>query len=140
MKTISCGIVIQNSLGDVLGLYPYGKKGDNTLDIPKGHMHNGESYIQCALRETYEETGLKILPSYLKDTGMWIYTKEKNLYLFTFKTSLIDISKLYCSSFFEYKPNMSVPEMVGYEWIPFQDIEKRFYKSLVPILKKILDK
>lgn len=30
--------------------------------IPKGHMEEGESLIDCAIRETWEETGLACMP------------------------------------------------------------------------------
>lgn len=54
-KEKSCGcIVIDN--GEVLLV----KHNDGHIAFPKGHIENGETEEQCALRETYEETGLKV--------------------------------------------------------------------------------
>lgn len=47
------GVVVFNSKGKVLVL----DKG-NKWDLPKGHVEPGETFIQGALRECYEETGL----------------------------------------------------------------------------------
>jgi 8-oxo-dGTP pyrophosphatase MutT (NUDIX family) len=34
-------------------------KGKHKWGFPKGHIESGESELDCAIRETYEETGLK---------------------------------------------------------------------------------
>lgn len=47
------GIVIFNSNGEVLVL----DRGDK-WDLPKGHVEPSETFLQGALRECYEETGL----------------------------------------------------------------------------------
>ncbi len=36
------------------------KSPDNIIGFPKGHMEEGESEIETALREIYEETSLKV--------------------------------------------------------------------------------
>lgn len=33
-------------------------KHTNRFDLPKGHIEKGESEVECALRELYEETGI----------------------------------------------------------------------------------
>lgn len=55
IKEKSCGcIVIDN--GKVLLV----KQNDGHIAFPKGHIEKGETEEQCALRETFEETGLKV--------------------------------------------------------------------------------
>lgn len=142
MKQISCGVVIQNKEKQILGLQAYGKYGLNTLDIPKGLMREDEKYIQCAIRETYEETNL-ILPAVsdnMFDTGMWLYTKNKNLYLYYYRTNFIDISKLKCNSYFPIKSGIMVPEVSGYEWVDIENIDTKFFRGLCPIIHKIISK
>lgn len=51
----SCGCIVINN-GEVLLV----KHNDGHIAFPKGHIENGETEEQCALRETYEETGLKV--------------------------------------------------------------------------------
>ena len=36
------------------------KDKDNNLLLPKGHLNNGESYIEAAIREVLEETQIKL--------------------------------------------------------------------------------
>lgn len=47
------GVVVFNSQAEVLVL----KKGSK-WDLPKGHVEFGETFLEGALRECYEETGL----------------------------------------------------------------------------------
>ncbi len=55
IKEKSCGcIVIDN---DKVLLV---KQNDGHIAFPKGHIEKGENEEECALRETYEETGLKV--------------------------------------------------------------------------------
>lgn len=55
IKEKSCGCIVINN-GEVLLV----KHNDGHIAFPKGHIENGETEEQCALRETYEETGLKV--------------------------------------------------------------------------------
>ncbi len=53
----SCGMFLKNSKGQILLFkrvkYPY------LLTIPAGHLEIEEKPIDCAIRETYEEIGIK---------------------------------------------------------------------------------
>ncbi len=49
--------------GKVLFGHRKGKHGKNTWSPPGGKLEGGESFEDCAKRETFEETGLKI-PSF----------------------------------------------------------------------------
>ena len=55
----SCGVVLFNS-GKVLLLRhsPLSSRGGGHWDFPKGHIDDGETEIQTALRELEEETGI----------------------------------------------------------------------------------
>ena len=50
-----------------------GSHGAGTWDTPGGHLDPGERVIACALRETQEETGLKLDPDCVIDLG---YTED----------------------------------------------------------------
>ena len=51
----SCGVLVVR--GDPLDSYLLMQHTDR-LDLPKGHVDPGESEVQCALRELWEETGI----------------------------------------------------------------------------------
>lgn len=137
MKTVSAGIIIINSKNQILGCKPFGKK-DNRLDIPKGHIEDGETPYQAAIRETFEETGLLLDKVELEDKGYHVYMKNKDLHLFKCNYEIEDLSELKCTSFFELN-ECSFPEVDGYEWVNIEDIEYKFYIKLGPILREILN-
>lgn len=51
--------------------------------VPKGHCEEGESLIDCAIRETYEETGLACMPEQRLDPVDTVNPKEyKRVFVF----------------------------------------------------------
>ena len=61
----SCGVVLINS-GRVLLLQHTSRKSEGHWDFPKGHMEEGETEGETALRELKEETGISNI-EFLKD-------------------------------------------------------------------------
>jgi len=53
----SCGVLLFRKKPELSFLL---MKHTHRFDLPKGHMEPGESEIQCALREMWEETGVPI--------------------------------------------------------------------------------
>lgn len=54
--------------------------GTNRWGIPKGHMHDGETFEQCALREIHEEAGIDvILGQRLPDVGTAFRDEDKTV-------------------------------------------------------------
>lgn len=105
-KAVSCGFIIfDRATGMVLACHPNGKdKGpDMAYDIPKGHLEEGESPMETAIRELREETGMT-LPhdAPIHDIGLVPYQTHKSLYLFS--TSIRNlpgiIGSLHCDSKF----------------------------------------
>jgi 8-oxo-dGTP pyrophosphatase MutT (NUDIX family) len=58
-----CGIIYFDALTDKY-LLVLGKKSDK-WGFPKGHMEDGESEEECAMREFFEETGIQIEKKHL---------------------------------------------------------------------------
>lgn len=132
----SVGLLIIND-NKIFSCVPFRNRG---LDIPKGLVEENESRPQTMMREVWEETGISLnYLCYQEDyefCGTFKYTREKNLTLY--KTHMdFDITKCKCNSYFDLN-GKQVPEVVGYEWVSFAEINK-FYKSLQPILLKIVE-
>lgn len=136
MKQISCGVVLIND-DKILACKPYGKKLQSIgYDLPKGHVDHEEPFIECAIRELYEETGIIVTRDDLFYLGEYDYTKHKNLVLFLCNKRL-DISECKCISTFELADGREVQEIVGYDWININDLDK-FYPNLQKVLTKAL--
>lgn len=133
-KELSCGVVYTDG-EQLLGCHPYGPR-TRQLDIPKGRIEPGETPIEAAVRELYEETSLKISPSELMDVGRQAYTAFKDLHVFLYITdTLPSIDELACLTTFELKSGRRVPEVVRYSITTFDD--SRYYRGLQPILQYI---
>ena len=63
------GIVLFNEKDEVLTLLvdeELAKKNGGVLDLPKGAIEKNETVWQCAVRETFEETGINITTANLE--------------------------------------------------------------------------
>lgn len=76
---ISAGLVIIKN-NQILLVHPTNSPWWKTYSIPKGHVEKGESMLDAAIRETKEETGIKIKKSEIfnsRDELVIDYTNEK---------------------------------------------------------------
>ena len=120
-KLLSVGFVIICPMGVLLGH----TTGADHWDIPKGGIDDGETALQGAVRELYEETGLRFTETDLtckytndvhrvtsfRDLGRHEYTKRKDLHLFEVRLETnINTDKLKCESMVE-RPGYSFPEL-----------------------------
>lgn len=136
MKQNSSGILIINKNNQILGCKANGRK-DNLHDIPKGKIEVGEDPLDAAIRECFEETGLLFFEEELNYCGKFKYLKTKDLHVFIPRTKIdIDLDKLECQP--KFKSDKMIKEITGYKLIEFDDIDNSFYKSLAPILKKLI--
>jgi 8-oxo-dGTP pyrophosphatase MutT (NUDIX family) len=135
---VSAGIIITDKK-HILGCLPNGRQGQkkNCYDIPKGRIEEGENPKTAAIRECKEETGLVIPEFGLKELGLYPYIPTKNLHLFILFASQPAMGSLHCTSKFMMHGTM-VPEVVGYKWVPLDEIETTFFSNLVKVIKRII--
>lgn len=86
-------------------------KHPNMWGSPGGHVKSNETFLQCAFRELYEETG------YIASNLKFLYSvKEKNI-------SSLTIIKLYWD-YYDGKQKINCYEGQNIKFIKIQDIEK----------------
>ena len=119
-KRLSCGVVILTRDRELLLCHV---TGQNHWDLPKGGIDHGETPIEAALRETREESGLRLDPETLLDLGRFTYTNKKNLHLFATLLPRIDLKELRCESrYLDRHSGRQLPEMDGYGWFGFDRV------------------
>ena len=132
---MGAGIILMAYDGDepkILGLIgdmAHRQKHRATYDLPKGTRDPGESMVDCAVRETFEETGINISPNEFLHgpfrtsfLHMWIAEIDIN--------EKIIISKNPESGKFEHD---------GYDWLSKDEAMKMTYPYLRPFVEWAFD-
>jgi 8-oxo-dGTP pyrophosphatase MutT (NUDIX family) len=105
------------------------------LDLPKGHLQEGETPLQGAIREVYEETNIKFEP--WKLTRPIQTTCDGNpLFLFYAKINqLIPVRLLSCASTFIDEDGIRKPEVEAYYWLNPRTQLHLMQERLIPGIK-----
>ena len=136
-QRLSCGVVILSPQREVLLCHV---AGQNHWDLPKGGIDAGETPLQAALRETFEETGLRLHAEALFELGRIKYTGKKNLHLFATRMPRIDVSQLRCESrYLDHHTGRRLPEMDGYGWFGFARVPALCTPNMAAVLGGRID-
>lgn len=135
--TYTAGGVVLNKLGQVLVV----NQNRNSWSLPKGHIDPGEETLEAAIREIYEESGIrnliliKELPEYerykISLDGGDDLSELKKIYMFLFTTDEMDL-------------NPVDPDNPEARWVDVEDVadllthkkDKDFFKSIKSELGK----
>jgi len=129
-KVISAGILVKIQSNQ----YALGHATNNKhWDIFKGRQDEGETFVQTALRECQEESGLVFQESDLKFLGKFDYTKKKDIVIFIARVENLDFSGLKCTTFLENGD----PEMDYYAPFTFDLMLEATATSMSNVLKSL---
>jgi ADP-ribose pyrophosphatase YjhB (NUDIX family) len=112
--------------------------GSPWWDIPKGGGRRAESGRQAAVRETFEECGLRLAPDTLLPLGSFAYRRGKDLQLYATMTERFDPQSCVCTSRFTDRHGVLRPEMDNYRWAAFGEVPQWCGKSLAQLLLRTL--
>jgi 8-oxo-dGTP pyrophosphatase MutT (NUDIX family) len=138
VRIVSCGIVLLDPDGRVLLAHA---TETSHWDIPKGHGEAGEAPHVTALREMVEETGIAIDAARLKDLGLFVYRRDKDLHLFAARatTDELDLSSCICTSLFPRRSDGTlIPEMDAYRWATIDEVPRYASRSLTRLFQTTL--
>jgi len=135
----SCGFLIQKDNEILLCHSTHPKKKAKMLDgrwgISKGGMERGETFLDAAKRETFEEIGLNVDDYSFKislNYFAFIYaSKKKKLIVFKLidTNNVLDKFKFICNSY-----NKDLPEIDAFEWVDGKHSKDMIMDSQRPIL------
>ena len=131
----SCGVLLLNPQRELLLCHATGAAH---WDIPKGLGEPGESPRETAVRETFEETSLRLDPNQLLDLGRTAYRPGKDLHLFATWSERIDLGLCACTSQFRDRRGRMMPEADAFEWTPFERLPQRCAKNMTKVLTETL--
>ncbi|WP_233850627.1 NUDIX hydrolase [Paraburkholderia sp. HD33-4] len=137
-RIVSCGIVLLDPGGRVLLAHA---TETTHWDIPKGHGEEGEVPHVTALRELVEETGIALEADRLKDLGLFVYRRDKDLHLFAARAGAgeLDLSTCICTSLFPRRSDGTlIPEMDDYRWASIDEIPRYASRSLTRLFETTL--
>ncbi len=88
-KKVSAAVLMSDG-NRFLVVHPTGA-GPTWWELPKGMIDDGENAKQAAVREFYEETGVKINMSNLRKVGKFSLRRDKDIILFTYSTDELPV-------------------------------------------------
>lgn len=137
----SAGILIKS--GDKFLLcHASNLKPDQGWGIPKGRRDDGESLVETACRETFEECGLEIDSTQIRPIYQSNYrsndelgSHRKTLHVFLFECDeQIQKQPLTCSTFFTPRwaenSNVKIPEVDNFKWVTIEEAKSLAMKSI----------
>lgn len=116
--------IIKN--GKVLLGQRFGAHGEGSWSFPGGHLEFGESWEDCAKREVYEETGLKISdPKFITCTND-VFVSENKHYVTVYMKAVLE----------KGEPKVLEPDrMVKWEWFDWDNLPEPHFLPLDHLLE-----
>ena len=124
-------VVIQDN--KILLVHPSGSPWWGTYSIPKGEIEKKEDIVEAAIRETLEETGIKIKKKHISSDGNGFIDYADN------KGRIY--KRVYYFIAYPKKPitpDMFTPQINEVDWVGFvskKDAKKRIFGRFKPLLK-----
>ena len=136
-RRLSCGIVILTEDRELLLCHV---TGQNHWDLPKGGIDAGETPLDAALRETREETGLRLDAAALVEIGRVRYTPKKDLHLFAARSPRLPLSTFRCETYYlDRYSSRRLPEMDGFGWFAFDKVASLCTAKMSGVLTQHVD-
>ncbi|MFH5926538.1 NUDIX domain-containing protein [Roseomonas xinghualingensis] len=106
--------------------------------FPRGVASPGEAFVEAAIRELREETGLKVSAPELIDLGVHAYLRGKDLAIFAWRTAVMpDAASLRCTSFMRLPGGGLIPEFDRFAILPWEEALGCVGKNLSRVLQEL---
>ena len=116
-------VQLRNDSYKVLGLYV-----NQSVDVPKGHVEEGETDLEAAIRECEEESGIVIKKENMKWGKASIIIKRP------YKDVILFIAETKDDPVIKKNPVSGIYEHDGYKWMSWREIYDMSNKYLKPAI------
>ena len=127
---VTCGVIVSDGTRVLLGHATRSPR----WDIPKGLAEPGEAFVDAAIRELREETGLAAKTADLTPLGIRDYLPVKRIALFGWHLApLPDPTQLVCASTVMIGTS-EIPEFDRFGLFEWPEVHERVGKNLARVL------
>ncbi|MEK7487451.1 MAG: NUDIX domain-containing protein [Planctomycetota bacterium] len=110
-------------------------KNSNRWDLPKGHLDEGETELDCAFRELSEETGI---PRELIEIDKDFYFSETYYPRYRrFGGEIVEKTVILFLARLRAETSIQVTEHLGYAWLPWKPPYSFQEKTIQALLQKV---
>lgn len=143
----SAGLIVYRKNNDKIEFFvghpggPYWKNQKQYYFL-KGHVEEGETILEAALREFEEESGRQITSEPLKYLGL-VKQSKKNVHAFLIKDNF-DERKCYSNTCeVEFPPKsgqlIEINEIDDYKWLTFEELKDITHPKHLPLYEESLN-
>ena len=125
----SCGLILFRTTPELAFLL---MKHPTRWDLPKGHVDPGESDLDCALRETYEETG--IAREKIELDSSYRYVTQYAVRDRRFPDETVRKTLLIFLGCLRSDEPIRISEHAGYTWFPWHPPHRIQPQTIDPLL------
>lgn len=138
---ISAGLAITYNSKILLG-HTSGRGWWGSYGIPKGRIEIGEDRISAAIRETYEEVGIKVPRKLINPhEHTFVVTSRKHKYnktVYYYHVKIDNLSQINLSDLVIPKSQLQVEEIDWAGFLDYKEAIKRIMKSQIPLINNLL--
>ena len=128
LPKVGVGVLIFNAEHQILLGKRKNTHGENTWGPPGGHLEWGETFQACAIRETYEETGLKIINPKLIGVTNDIFPNQNKHYVSIFLAAIRPEGQAV--------QNCEPDKVVSWEWFAISNMPKTLFFPLENLISE----
>lgn len=128
----SCGVFVMRTQPQLSFLL---MQKPTRYDLPKGHIEPGEDELGCALRELYEETGIKASALHLDEA--FRFTTIYQIRSKRFGNETVEKTLVMFLGWLKRDVKIKLSEHKGYSWVEWNPPHLIQEKTIDPILKEL---
>lgn len=111
------------------------QKNSKRYDLPKGHIEPGETELECAIRELYEETGIAASDLHLDEA--FRFTTSYQNYHQRSGGEIVDKTVVIFLGWLTKEVKIRLTEHDNYIWVEWQPPHDIQQKTINPLLQQL---